>query len=260
MQQIIHLSNKKGLLIIKAKKKKLGPQCCSHPPTLNPTSGAGHVQKLGGLNAYVSGSSDSKHAILLISDVYGYEAPNLRLIADKAAVAGFFAVVPDFFHGDPYVAGNASRLIPAWLKDHAPEMGFEDAEKVVGDLKLKGFSQIGAAGFCWGAKAAIDLSKSGYIQAAMVLHPSYITLDDAKEVKVPFAILGAALDSNYPPKVLKQYEEILKANTKIDSFVKVFPKVRHGWTLRYNDTDAVAVKAADEAHRDLIKWFSKQLK
>ena len=36
-------------------------------------------------------------------------------------------------------------------------MGFEDAEKVVGDLKLKGFSQIGAAGFCWGGKFAHKL-------------------------------------------------------------------------------------------------------
>ncbi|KAL5541696.1 hypothetical protein UlMin_009406, partial [Ulmus minor] len=234
--------------------------CLNNPPRTNGSSGAGHVEKLGSLNTYVTGSNHSKRAILLASDVFGYATPHIRLIADKAAAAGFFAVVPDFFHGDPYVAGNASRLIPAWLKDHAPEMGFEDAEKVIGDLKLKGFSQIGAAGFCWGAKAAIDLSKSGFIQAAMVLHPSHITLDDAKEVKVPFAILGAALDGQYPPKVLKQYEEVLKANTKIDSFVKVFPNVKHGWTLKYNDTDAVAVKAANEAHRDLVKWFSKQLK
>ncbi|KAJ6911723.1 endo-1,3-1,4-beta-D-glucanase-like protein [Populus alba x Populus x berolinensis] len=55
-----------------------GPQCCAHPPTLNPSSGAGHVEKVGGLDSYVSGSPDSKLAILLVSDVYGYEAPNLR--------------------------------------------------------------------------------------------------------------------------------------------------------------------------------------
>lgn len=48
-----------------------GPECCSNPPPLNPTSGAGHVEKLGGLNTYIAGSSDSKHAILLVSDVFG---------------------------------------------------------------------------------------------------------------------------------------------------------------------------------------------
>ena len=27
-------------------------------------------------------------------------------------------VVPDFFHGDPYVSENADRPIPVWIKDH----------------------------------------------------------------------------------------------------------------------------------------------
>jgi len=48
-----------------------GPQCCENPPTLNPTSGAGHVEDIGGLKSYVSGSLESKTAVLLVSDVYG---------------------------------------------------------------------------------------------------------------------------------------------------------------------------------------------
>ncbi|KAJ6989214.1 hypothetical protein NC653_021947 [Populus alba x Populus x berolinensis] len=95
-----------------------GPQCCAHPPTLNPSSGAGHVEKVGGLDSYVSGSPDSKLAILLVSDVYGYEAPNLRKLADKIAAAGFYALVPDFFYGDPFTPDNAERPIQVWLKDH----------------------------------------------------------------------------------------------------------------------------------------------
>lgn len=43
-----------------------------------------------------------------------------RKLADKIAAAGFFAVVPDFFYGDPYVlAADGSRdSLPAWLKGH----------------------------------------------------------------------------------------------------------------------------------------------
>jgi len=48
-----------------------GPQCCENPPTLNPVSGSGHVEKLGGLDAYVSGSAESKLCVLLISDIFG---------------------------------------------------------------------------------------------------------------------------------------------------------------------------------------------
>lgn len=44
---------------------------------------------------------------------------------------------------------------------------------------------------------------------------------------------------------------------QIDHFVKIYPGVAHGWTCRYKDEDAAAVKAAEEAHQDLLDWFGK---
>ncbi|KAB2625323.1 beta-D-glucanase-like [Pyrus ussuriensis x Pyrus communis] len=127
-------------------------ECCSNPPTLNPSSGTGHVESLGGLDSYVTGSPDSNFAVLLISDVYGFEAPNLRKLADKVAAAGFFVVVPDFLNKDPYAPEDANRPVSVWIKDHGPDKGFEDAKPVLEALKSKGVSAIGAAGFCWGGQ------------------------------------------------------------------------------------------------------------
>uniref|UniRef100_A0A2N9HC54 Dienelactone hydrolase domain-containing protein n=1 Tax=Fagus sylvatica TaxID=28930 RepID=A0A2N9HC54_FAGSY len=237
-----------------------GPQCCSNPPTLNPNSGAGHVEQLGGLSTYVSGSPNSKLAILLISDVYGYEAPNLRKLADKVAGAGFYVVVPDFFHGDPYVPDSAERPIQVWLKDHGPDKGFEEAKPVIEAVKSKGVSAVGAAGFCWGAKVVVELAKAEFIQAAVLLHPSFVTLDDIKGVKAPIAVLGAENDHLSPPALLKQFEEALAAKSEVDGFVKIFPKVAHGWTVRYSVEDAAAVKSAEEAHMNLLEWFAKFVK
>ncbi|RWR93696.1 endo-1,3/1,4-beta-D-glucanase isoform X2 [Cinnamomum micranthum f. kanehirae] len=205
-------------------------QCCENPPTLSSTCGLGTVEQLGGLKTYVTGSPDSKLAMLLVSDVYGYEAPNLRKLADKIAAAGFYVVVPDFLYGDPYVPDDPQKPIQVWLKAHGTDKGYEDAKSVIADLKSKGIAAIGAAGFCWG------------------------------EVKSPISILGAEVDKLSPPELVKQFEEILSGKTEVGSFVKIFPGVAHGWTVRYSVDDAGAVKKAEEAHEDMLAWFTKHIK
>ncbi|XP_077239898.1 endo-1,3;1,4-beta-D-glucanase-like [Tasmannia lanceolata] len=78
-------------------------QCCENPPTLNSSFGQGSVEQIGG---YITGPSDSNKAVLLISDGFGFEAPNLRKLADKVAAAGYFVVVADFFYGDVTVPAS----------------------------------------------------------------------------------------------------------------------------------------------------------
>ncbi|PON44296.1 Dienelactone hydrolase [Parasponia andersonii] len=220
-----------------------GAQCCSNPPTPNPNGEAGTVEELGGLSTYISGSTNSERAVILVSDAFGYEAPNISLVADKVAAAGFYVVVPDFFYGDPF------------------DKGFEDAKLVVEALKSKGFSAIGVAGFCWGGKFVTELSKSKAIQAAVLLHPSFVTVEDIKGVIVPIEKLGAGINDITPPAILKQYEGILATKVhEIDSYVDIFPNVAHGWRLRYNVDDEVAANSANGAHNKMLDWFSKYLK
>ncbi|XVF28939.1 hypothetical protein REPUB_Repub15cG0076100 [Reevesia pubescens] len=77
----------------------------------------------------------------------------------------------------------------------------------------------------------------------------------SKEVKVPIAILGAEIDHLSPPDQLKQFKEMLSTKSEFDSFVKIFPGVAHGWTVRYNVEDESSVKIAEEAHEDMLNWF-----
>ncbi|KAI3840030.1 hypothetical protein MKW92_005027 [Papaver armeniacum] len=222
-----------------------GAQCCENPPTLSSSSGNGFVQQLGGLQTYVTGSLDSKLGILLVSDIF-----------DKVAAAGFYVVVPDFLHRDPYVPENAEKPLPIWIKSHGTDKGAEEAKPVIEALKSKGVS----AGMCWGAKVVGELGKSDDLKAIVMAHPSFVTVDDIKEIKVPISILGAETDKMSPPDLLKQFEEVLSTKTEVDSFVKIFSGVSHGWTVRYNNEDEAAVKPAEEAHQDMLEWFAKYVK
>ncbi|XP_051208107.1 endo-1,3;1,4-beta-D-glucanase [Lolium perenne] len=237
------------------------PQCCANPPSLNPAGGEGKVvDSFGGIKAYVAGAQESKAAVVLIADVFGFEAPILRKIADKVASSGYFVVVPDLLHGDPYVPEDADRTIQVWLKEHNPIKAFELAKPVIAALKEQGVSSVGAAGYCWGAKVVAELAKANEIQAAVMSHPSFVTVDDIKEVKCPIAVLGAEIDRTSPPELVKQFEQVLSSNSEIGSFVKIFPGVSHGWAVRYDSDDAAAVKNAEEALKDMTDWFNKNLK
>uniref|UniRef100_A0A0V0I7Y2 Putative endo-1,3-1,4-beta-D-glucanase-like n=1 Tax=Solanum chacoense TaxID=4108 RepID=A0A0V0I7Y2_SOLCH len=159
-----------------------------------------------------------------------------------------------FFYGDPY---TMEKTLSIWIQSHGTAKGFEDAKQVVAALKDKGISAIGAAGFCWGAKVVTELSKSDYIQAVVLLRPSLVKVDDFKEVKAPIAILAAEIDKISPPELIKQFEEILSSKPEVDKFVKNFPGVKHGWTVRYNVENKEAVQHAEEAHRDMLDWLTK---
>ncbi|XP_052155944.1 endo-1,3;1,4-beta-D-glucanase-like isoform X1 [Oryza glaberrima] len=245
------------------------PQCCANPPTLNPAGGEGKVvDSFGGIKAYVSGAAESKAAVVLVSDVFGFEAPNLRKMADKVASSGYFVVVPDFLHGDPFVRENTERPIEVWIKDHGA-WRIQDLSKGYSKLKKKSYrtQKIGLGksyrsgnDMFKALKVVVELAKAHEIHAAVMCHPSLVTVDDMKEVKCPIAILGAEIDHMSPPEVVKQFEQVLSSKSEIGHFVKIFPGVEHGWTVRYKDDDAAAVKSAEEALADMIDWFNKNLK
>ncbi|XP_076944816.1 hydrolase tropI-like [Bidens hawaiensis] len=103
------------------------------------------------------------------------------------------------------------------------------------------------------------LATYGEIEAAVILHPGPLSEDDIHAIKVPTAILGAETDEYSPPEHIKKVGEILSAKP-VDNFVKIYPGVVHGWTVRYKDDDEHVVKCAMEAHADMLNWFKKYVK
>lgn len=70
-------------IIVPGEEIMAGPQCCANPPNLNPGSGVGHVEELGGLKTYVNGSSQSKLGVLLVSDIFGTQPLSLTRLSQN---------------------------------------------------------------------------------------------------------------------------------------------------------------------------------
>eukprot|EP01031_Cornospumella_fuschlensis_P044955 gene44955-54987_t len=82
----------------------MSESCCPVDalPSLTPPEGyvqQGTVQTLGDLPVYVVGSRESKRAVIVGYDIYGFEGGRIRNICDEIAAAGFLVVLPDFFRG-----------------------------------------------------------------------------------------------------------------------------------------------------------------
>lgn len=228
--------------------------CCTPAPPATPAFLGKEETLAGQYPVYITGSSSFTSAVILICDIFGYKTPLFRKLADKVAAAGYLVVVPDIFKGDPFTGSYAAGDLPPWLAKHPPAgYPLEVAKGLVEALKDKGIGSIGAAGFCYGAKIVVTLAKEKDVKCIVQCHPSFTHPSDYEEVAVPIAVLAAPTDG------VEKYEGILVSRTDVKSFVKIFPDVQHGWTVRYDETNEIAVEQANEAHKLMIDWFAKYL-
>jgi dienelactone hydrolase len=110
--------------------------CCTDPGAKQTHESQGSVEKIAGVNTYKTGQG--KSAIVVFTDIFGYEFPNTRKVADRFAQGtGTTVLMPDYFNGDPIDANvtNLWDLLPDWLKKHPTTDGCAIAEKVISTIK-----------------------------------------------------------------------------------------------------------------------------
>ncbi|KAH7386538.1 hypothetical protein BKA64DRAFT_145508 [Cadophora sp. MPI-SDFR-AT-0126] len=152
-----------------------------------------------GIDAGASGNDDSvkgvqkaKGVIILLSDLFGWEVSNCRLLADSyAKEGGFLVLLPDFMDGtapppwtmqtmDSLLSPSPSLLTtlfkkPLWALQIASQaipfllrnkqsvvlprmLAFHRALRETPPPEMEGL-KVGSAGFCWGGKYTILLSQ-----------------------------------------------------------------------------------------------------
>jgi dienelactone hydrolase len=180
----------------------------------------GKEETLYGKKCYVASApstSTSKSAILFLTDAFGLELINNKLLADKyAAQTGFKVVVPDIIPGGPAPVSliNAMQDLMAsvaWLDfwgqlrrisaafsvitamvpfmyRAAPAGAYPHTLKFARAMRadLPASAKMGVAGFCWGGfgstklctETAIEGGSERMIDAQFCGHPSGLTVPD----------------------------------------------------------------------------------
>jgi dienelactone hydrolase len=205
-------------------------------------------------------------AILYLTDVYGIELNNNRLLADDFARNGFLVYAPDLFEGDPVdqvaLSPGASFDFGKWFPKHTAEHAGKRVRTVIEELKSQGITVFGATGFCYGARIVFDLAFENIIHVSAISHPSLLKPEDIDkylaESEAPLLINSCETDSQFP----KEF-----AATTDEKFAKFEPGYKrtywegcnHGFVVRGDPKNSVVAAAKEGAFKAIVEWFIKYL-
>lgn len=228
--------------------------------------GLGQEVQIEHTKAYVvKPTSASDKAIIVIQDIYGWQLPNTRYMADMLATNGYIAVVPDFYVGkEPWSPSEQDwSKFDEWLQDKKPTNINKEVDAVLRFLKQQcGAKHIGAVGFCWGGVAThyLALQYHQEIKAGVSVYGIVRDTEDRYDLKSPTLFIFAENDWVIPLEQVSVLEAKLKEKCTVEYQVKIFPGQTHGFVHRKReDINPADRPYIQEARTDLLNWLNKHM-
>ncbi|XP_059182637.1 carboxymethylenebutenolidase homolog [Centropristis striata] len=226
--------------------------------------GLGQEVQIEHIKGYVvNPTSASDKAIIVIQDIYGWQLPNTRYMADMLAANGYIAVCPDFYVGkEPWNPSLDWSKFEEWLEDKKATNINKEMDAVLRFLKEQcGAKHIGVVGFCWGGVATHYLSLHyPELKAGVSVYGVIRLMEDRFELKSPTLFIFGEKDDVIPLDQVSALEAELKEKCTVDYHVKIFPGQSHGFVHRkredINPTDKPYIL---EARTDMLNWFNKYI-
>ena len=214
------------------------------------------------MSAYVSTPPDgisTSGVVLLITDIFGIHRPNPRLWCDRLAAKGFAVLAPDFFRGrafPPDAPLTAEAFMP-WLAKFPREGVMQDALGAVAFAAEEWPGvPVSAVGFCWGGLyvALLAGGESPAIAAGALLHPSLLTSEDVAGIARPVFVATNGEDQQVSDAFRAEIQSIL-ATKPFPTATQHWEEMRHGWTLRGDESDPAIATAAEDAFERAAGWL-----
>uniref|UniRef100_A0A8D0C9Y4 Carboxymethylenebutenolidase homolog n=1 Tax=Salvator merianae TaxID=96440 RepID=A0A8D0C9Y4_SALMN len=217
------------------------------------------------INAYICyPSQKTKNAVIVVHDIYGWQFPDTRFVADIITDNGYITITPDFFLGKaPWTTANHWQNFGPWLKEREPTKVDKTAEVIMKYLRKQcNAEKIGIVGFSWGGMAVHHLMlKNPDFIAGVSLCGIIRNSKDRYDLLNPTFFIFGGKDHTISPEQVTLLEENLKKYCKVDYKVKVYPGQVHGFA-QYKPEDIIRPENApyiEEARMDMINWLNKYI-
>ncbi|KAL3422612.1 dienelactone hydrolase family protein [Phlyctema vagabunda] len=272
----------------------------------------GEVSKIHGLDVYVTepdAGVKPKGLIVIITDAFGMQFVNNKILADRYAKRGGFVVyVPDFMAGRPLpltANGLTEKLMKrtSWLGMlYKPILLLQalavalpwlySSRASVCRPRVISFFQalrsspapfptndlkVGAAGFCWGGRYAVQLAQDApstrvhrnaagsssqallpLVDCAFTAHPSFLKVpQDMEKVTLPLSVTVGDNDMVLKGPHAFLAKEVLEKKKAGDHEVVILPGAKHGFAIRFDPKDQVQMEYAEQAELQAIAWFNR---
>ncbi|KAI0328444.1 alpha/beta-hydrolase [Cubamyces sp. BRFM 1775] len=218
----------------------------------------GAIEKIAGVNTYITGPRQGDKIILFFADIFGPLYVNAQLVMDYWADNGWLVLGLDYFDGDSYAYHidkegfdvrawvapkrvRAAELLPPWIEAVRAQYGSD--KKYV------------CVGYCFGAPYVMDHIKTDWIKAGAFAHPAFLNEDDFRGVKQPLLLSCAEVDHTFPLEARRRAEDIL-VEQKASYYIQVFSSVKHGFATRCDPSVSAQKWAREESARGILNWFN----
>ncbi|KAJ3973674.1 dienelactone hydrolase endo-1,3,1,4-beta-D-glucanase [Lentinula raphanica] len=249
----------------------------------------GKWEEINGVNSYIATPSKDypkDKVLIFLTDAFGPQLVNNRLLVDDFAANGFKTVMPDIFSGDaaPVTAfkpGSTFNL-GEWFKSHGPEQTRPLIDKTIEGLKKEGVTSFGVLGYCFGGRYAFDLAFDGIPKAVAVAHPSLLKIPDDLEVRLvsytsiplrktfpqnfaskataPLLINSCTTDPQFPLEAQAKADEILGDGKYAPGYKReYFEGCTHGFAVRGDMSDPKVKAGKEGAFKASVEWMIRYL-
>uniref|UniRef100_A0A5F4W3H4 Carboxymethylenebutenolidase homolog n=1 Tax=Callithrix jacchus TaxID=9483 RepID=A0A5F4W3H4_CALJA len=224
--------------------------------------GMGHEVQVEHIKAYVTKSPvDGGKAVIVIQDIFGWQSPNIRYMADMISGNGYTTIVPDFFVGqEPWDPSDDWSIFPEWLKMRNAWKIIREIDAVLKYLKQCHAQKIGVWVLLgWNCCPSLD-DEILRIQDRVSVYGILKDSEDIYNLKNTTLFIFAENDAVIPLKNVSLLTQKLKEHCKVEYQIKTFSGQTHGFVHRKReDCSPADMPYIDEARRNLIEWPNKYM-